>query len=59
MLKVIHFSTDEQPELNLENGYPNKTGYNLNPNSSISVLQKGSDPLTGELSITLVINRIF
>ena len=32
------FHSDEQPELNLENDYPNKTGPNLKTNSSISVL---------------------
>ena len=32
------FHDDEQPELNLENDYPNKTRYNLKTNSSISVL---------------------
>ena len=32
------FRSDEQPELNLENDYPNKTGYNLKTNSSISIL---------------------
>ena len=38
-VKVLHFShNDEQPELNLENDYPNKTGYNLKTNSSISIL---------------------
>ena len=34
------FHSDEQPELNLENDYPNKTGPNLKTNSSISILQK-------------------
>ena len=38
-IKVIHFfHSDEQPQLNLENDYPNKTGYNLKTNSSISIL---------------------
>ena len=32
------FHNDEQPELNLENEYPNKTGYNLKTNGSISIL---------------------
>ena len=30
--------SDEQPELNLENDYPNKTVHNLKTNSSISIL---------------------
>ena len=33
---LFHF--DDQPELNLETDYPNKTGHSLKPNSSISVL---------------------
>ena len=38
-LKVIHFfHSDERPELNLENDYPNKTGHNLKTNSTISIL---------------------
>ena len=38
-IKVIHFfHSDEQPELNLENVYPNKTGHNLKTSSSISIL---------------------
>ena len=32
------FHSDEQPELNLENDYPDKTGHNLKTNSSISIL---------------------
>ena len=32
------FDAEEQPELNLENDYPNKTGHNLKTNSSISIL---------------------
>ena len=32
------FHSDEQPELNLENDYPNKTGHNLKTKSSISIL---------------------
>ena len=32
------FHSDEQPELNLENDYPNKTGHTLKTNSSISYL---------------------
>ena len=32
------FHSDEQPELNLENDYPNKTGFNLKKISSISIL---------------------
>ena len=32
------FHADEQPELNLKNDYPNKTGHNLNTNSSILIL---------------------
>ena len=32
------FHSDEQPDLNLENDYPNKTGHNLKSNSSISIL---------------------
>ena len=32
------FHSDEQPELNLKNDYPNKTGPNLKANSSISIL---------------------
>ena len=36
---VIHFfHLDEQPELNLDNDYTNKTGHNLKTNSSISIL---------------------
>ena len=30
--------SDEQPELNLKNDYPNKTGHNFKTNSSISIL---------------------
>ena len=29
------FHSDEQPELKLENDYPNNTGYNLKTNSSV------------------------
>ena len=44
VLKEIHFSTRmSQPELNLENDYPNKTGHNLETNSLISILYKVSD----------------
>ena len=32
------FRSDEQPELSLENDYPNKTGHNSKTNSSISIL---------------------
>ena len=32
------FHSDEQPELNLENDYTNKTGHNLKTNGSISIL---------------------
>ena len=33
---LFHFV--DQPELNLENDYPNKTGHNIKTNSSISIL---------------------
>ena len=32
------FHSDEQPELNLEDDYPNKNGHNLKTNSSISII---------------------
>ena len=32
------FHSDERPELNLENDYPNKTKHNLKTNSSILIL---------------------
>ena len=36
---MIHFfHSGEQPELKLENDYPNKTGHNLKSNSTTSVL---------------------
>ena len=37
------FRPDEQPELDLENDYLNKIGYNLKTNCSISILYKDSD----------------
>ena len=32
------FRSDEQPELNLENDYPKKTGHNLKTNNSILIM---------------------
>ena len=32
------FHSDEQPDVNLENYYLNKTGHNLKTNNSVSVL---------------------
>ena len=32
------FHSDEQPELNLKNDYPNKTEHNLKIDTSISIL---------------------
>ena len=32
------FHSEERPELNLENDYPNKTGHNSETNNSISIL---------------------
>ena len=36
IFETIH--SDEQPEINLLNDYPNKTGHNFKTNSSISIL---------------------